>query len=191
MSGNVAAAFLVAVKQKLGLARDEDFAAYFGLAKSTIASWRARGTIPRKHISKIEQASGLTIEKFSNNELTRKPFFDWLVEVAFLSALSNAWGDLTRSERQELILRLVWRVKGLKEIASERIAMRIGNQDIIEAYLDVVADAFGGAFLDADDIAESRRIAPPYPLPCEVPQKVPQSAAGPRKGSSIHPKKYS
>lgn len=175
MSRNVAADFISAVKNALKITKDEDLARHYGLGKSTIASWRARNSIPVSTIKKMENDTKISFEYFFRARSSNQPFFEWLVELTFLAAFSDACEKLEKSERHELILRTVWHANSMKELISERIHMEIGNQNIIDTYPDIIADAFRGKFLDAADISSSCHLPPPYPLPSGVPQTVPQA----------------
>jgi hypothetical protein len=96
--------------------------------------------------------------------------FEWLVELSFLSAFSDAVGSLTDKERRSLVIATFWHVAALKRIISERIAVRLGSMDLAEAYGDISSEALQGKFLNADEIRDSVAFAPSNPVPQKVPQ---------------------
>ena len=74
-------AFIRGLKAHFGVGSDDALAEKIGVAKSTIATWRRRGTIPAKAAGQIQRKFGLTAEsltQFGNNE-----FRSYLLRQAF------------------------------------------------------------------------------------------------------------
>lgn len=83
-----ASAVLVGLKAHFRLESDEALAARLGVAKSTIATWRRRGSIPSRAAKELESRYGLTLDKLTKSSsedirthLLRRSYYFILLNV--------------------------------------------------------------------------------------------------------------
>ena len=80
-------AFIEALKVKLDSTSDEELAFVLDIGKSTIASWRRRGSIPKAVRTKIHIEHGLDFKRLEQGRLPDDRLSDYLFEAAFFLAI--------------------------------------------------------------------------------------------------------
>lgn len=104
---NRASVLIEALKGQLGALSDEELAADLGMGKSTISSWRRRGTLPSRVERDIADRYGLTFDEAvlrlnsdhgSRETLLKAAFYYALIELSRDAPALDAEGALKLSQ---------------------------------------------------------------------------------------------
>lgn len=87
MAENVAGEYIARLKAILKISRDEDLAATLGIGKSTIASWRIRGNLPKAARDRYKEKFGLDHDEIKRAHLNNIRRDSHLLRAAIMVAV--------------------------------------------------------------------------------------------------------
>lgn len=90
--------FVIALKRSLRVATDEELAEIIGVGKSTIASWRRRGLIPRKWQLELQLRFGLSFHKFEASDTDQARLSDAVINAAVYLAVMKLGRHLPEND---------------------------------------------------------------------------------------------
>jgi hypothetical protein len=152
-SRNAAEIFIDRVKEVLSLKRDEDLAARFRLGKSTIATWRRRGSIPYKKHSEIEREAGIKYIDILTDELRKKRVdVSNICHISYHNALAHLFHGAKSSDLNDLAFRISGQKDGIFATLHYKIEAEIDGDFSPENIVSVVRRAYEGEFLSPAEV---------------------------------------
>jgi hypothetical protein len=153
-TANPAEDFIDRVKEALNLSRDEDLAARLSLGKSTIATWRRRGSIPFRKHSEIEELTGIKYTDTIVERLHRSNKIRDLCRIGYLNAISRLFNEAKKEELSELSFRLASREDSIYDLIYNRISEISAGNLSPENIVALVHRAYNGEFISPMEIRD-------------------------------------
>ncbi|MGB5086423.1 MAG: helix-turn-helix domain-containing protein [Methylocystis silviterrae] len=153
-TANPAEDFIDRVKEALSLTRDEDLATRLNLGKSTIATWRRRGSIPFKKHAEIEELTGVKYTDVLVERLTRSNELYDICRISYLNAISKLFNEANKDELNELSFRLSRHEDAIARIIRDRVSEIAGEHLSPESVVALVHRAYNGDFISPMEIRD-------------------------------------
>jgi hypothetical protein len=119
---NLAAMYIDGLKRALAVDRDEDLAAKVGVAKSTVATWRRRGSIPDTAIPQLEALSGVKFGEVRTRFYSSGAAIRLLAKMAFYKTVVGMVAKAAEQDRGLLAVSLATEDDHIIDLIAERMA---------------------------------------------------------------------
>lgn len=145
---NLASKYIERLKEVLGVTRDEDLADKVGVAKSTVATWRRRGSIPDASIAQLEAKTGLSYSDIRTEFYSSGAAIRLLARMAFYKTVTKLIVNAADQDRGVLAINLAVQADHIIDLIAERMAAslpaELAEQDIVKlaARVDLKADRY-------------------------------------------------
>jgi len=101
MANDSTSKYIEHIKKHFGVETDEELAVAIGVKKSTIASWRRRGSIPKRIRQDLHVWHGVDFDRLARGRPDDKQLSDMLVDAAFYFAILRLGRDLDEEQIKE------------------------------------------------------------------------------------------
>lgn len=121
--------YILALKTMLDVSSDEALAAGLNVGKSTIASWRRRGSVPKKTGDEIKRRFGVDWKELADPAHRKDALVDTLQKTAFFIAVFK----LGRSLPEADLVDVAGRLAQYQHVVFDVLAQDFRNDEIIRA----------------------------------------------------------